>query len=305
MTSIVALLVACLLLGLLARRSGRFPEQTAPVLNTYVLYVALPALVLRSIHRLSLVPELLLAALTPWLVFGAAWLLLRGVGPRLGLAPASVAALVLSGGLGNTAFVGLPFIEGARGPEGVTVAVVVDQLGSFLVLSTLASLFAARAAARDTRPGALVRKLLTFPPLLALGAGFLSQAWAWPGWMDDVLARLGGSLTPLALFSVGYQLRLSGLAGRGRALVLGLGYKLVLAPLLIALVLLAVPRLDRLVFEVSVLQAAMGPMVTGALLAVEHDLDPDLAVLMVGVGIPLSFLTLAGVLWALGPGGLV
>ncbi|ATB30823.1 AEC family transporter [Melittangium boletus] len=303
MIQIVALLVVSLVLGMLARRSGRFPEQTAPVLNTYVLYVALPALVLRSIHRLTLAPELLLAAFTPWLVFGGAWLFFRALGPRLGLAPGSVAALVLSGGLSNTAFVGLPFIEGVRGVQGVTVAVVVDQLGSFLVLSSVATLYASRAAARDADLGALTRKVLTFPPFLALVAGFLSQAWAWPGWVDEVLARMGASLTPLALFSVGYQLRLSGLAGRGRALGLGLGYKLVLAPLGIALLLLGVPGLSRLVFDVSVLQAAMGPMVTGAILAVEHELDPELAVLMVGVGVPMSFLTLYGILWALGPVG--
>ena len=300
MSQIMGLLVASLVLGMLARRSGRFPEPTAPVLNAYVLNVALPALVLRSIHHLTLAPALLLAALTPWAVFGAACLFFRAVGPRLGLGRASVAALVLSGGLSNTAFVGLPFIEGVRGPEGLRVAVVIDQLGSFLVLSTVAALFAASAAARDTRPRVLVRKVLTFMPFLALVAGFLSQAWAWPEAVDGVLARLGAPLTPLALFSVGYQLRLGEFAGRGRALLLGLGFKLVLAPLGLALLLLALPRLGRLVFDVSVLQAAMGPMVTGAILAVDHELDPELAVLMVGVGVPLSFLTFSLALMLLG-----
>jgi hypothetical protein len=33
-------------------------------------------------------------------------------------------------------------------------------------------------------------------------------------------------------------------------------------------------------------------MITGSIVATEHDLDGDLAALMVGVGIPLSFLTL-------------
>jgi malate permease and related proteins len=300
MSQIIGLLLASLVFGMLARRSGRFPAQTAPVLNAYVLNVALPAVVLRAIHHVSLAPELLLAAATPWLVFGVAWLFFRAVGPRLGLAPGSVAALVLSGGLSNTAFVGLPFIEGVRGPEGLRVAVVIDQLGTFLVLSTLAALVAARAAARDTRPRALVLKVLSFAPFLSMVVGFVSQPWAWPEGVDGVLARLGAPLTPLALFSVGYQLRLGEFAGRGRALVLGLGFKLVLAPLGLALLLLTLPRLGRLVFDVSVLQAAMGPMVTGALLAVDHELDPDLAVLMVGVGVPLSFLTLWLALLALG-----
>ncbi|WP_257454744.1 AEC family transporter [Archangium lipolyticum] len=299
MSQLAGLLVASLLLGAFARRSGRFPEQTALVLNAYVLNVALPALVLRAIHRLTIVPELLVAAVTPWLVFGGAWLFFRALGPRLGFAPRTVAALVLTGGLSNTSFVGLPLIEGLMGRDAVRVAVVVDQLGSFLTLATVATLFATRAAAKDSRPGVLLGKVLGFPPFIALVVAFLSQPWDWPGWVDVVLGRLGDMLTPLALFSVGFQLRLSGLRGRVRALVLGLGYKLVLCPLVIALLLLALPGISRLTLEVSVLQAGMAPMVTAAILAADHDLDPDLSALMVGLGIPLSLVTVPCALWLL------
>ncbi|HYO53638.1 AEC family transporter [Archangium sp.] len=297
MNQLVGLLAASILLGAVARRSGRFPEQTALALNAFVLNVALPALVLRAVHRLTLAPELLVAAATPWLVFGGAWLFFRVLGPRLGFPPDSVAALVLTGGLGNTAFVGLPLIEGLVGRDGLRVAVVIDQLGSFLVLGTVATLFAARAAAKDTRPVALLKKVVGFPPLLALVAAFLAHPWDWPAWVDVVLGRLGDLLTPLALFSVGFQLRPSGVKGRVRALALGLGYKLVLAPLGIALLLLALPGMGRLSFEVSVLQAAMAPMVTGAILAADNGLDPELCALMVGLGIPLSFATVPCALW--------
>ncbi|MET0404566.1 MAG: AEC family transporter [Cystobacter sp.] len=305
MISVLGLLFTSLLLGMAARRSGRFPEQTAPVLNTYVINVALPALVLRSVHGLTLVPELLLTAAVPWLIFGAAWLLFRGVGPRLGLESGTVAALVLTAGLGNTSFVGLPLIEGLRGPEGVRVAVVIDQLGSFMALATVATVFAARQAATDMSHAALWKKLVGFMPLVALCVALLTHPWSWPDWVDSVLARLGATLTPLTLFSVGYQLRFSGLRGRWRALVLGLGYKLVLAPvgialLLLALPMLSLPRLDRLSFEVAVLQAGMAPMVTGAILAADHGLDPELSTLMVGVGIPLSLLTVPAALWLMG-----
>lgn len=299
MSQFVGLLAASLLLGAIARRSGRFPEQTALALNAFVLNVALPALVLRAVHRLTLAPELLAAAVTPWLVFGGSWLFFRALGPRLGFPPGTVAALVLTGGLSNTAFVGLPLIEGLMGPEALRVAVVVDQLGSFLVLSSVATLFATHAAAKDTRPRALLMKVVGFPPFLALVAAFLSQPWDWPAWVDVVLGRLGDLLTPLALFSVGFQLRPSGVKGRVRALALGLGYKLALAPLAIALLLRVLPGMGRLTFEVSVLQAAMAPMVTAAILAADNELDPELSALMVGLGIPLSFATVPFVLWLL------
>jgi predicted permease len=117
--------------------------------------------------------------------------------------------------------------------------------------------------------------------------------------VDVVLGRLGDLLTPLALFSVGFQLRLSGVKGRVGALALGLGYKLVLCPLAISLLLWALPGISPLTFEVSVLQAGMAPMVTAAILAADHELDPQLSALMVGLGIPLSFATVPVALWLL------
>lgn len=300
MSQLVGLLATSLLLGAIARRSGRFPEQTALALNAFVLNIALPALVLRAVHRLTLAPELLAAAATPWLVFGGSWLFFRAVGPRLGFGPGTVAALVLTGGLSNTAFVGLPLIEGLMGREALKVAVVVDQLGSFMVLGTVATVFATRAAAKDSRStGALLKKVAGFPPFVALVTAFLLQPWDWPAWVDVVLGRLGDMLTPLALFSVGFQLRPSGVKGRVRALALGLGYKLALAPLAITLLLGVLPGMGRLTFEVSVLQAAMAPMVTSAILAADNGLDPELSALMVGLGIPLSFATVPCVLWLL------
>jgi predicted permease len=40
-------------------------------------------------------------------------------------------------------------------------------------------------------------------------------------------------------------------------------------------------------------------MIAASIIAQEHDLDPNLATLMVAVGLPLSFLTLGGWWWVL------
>ncbi|XXF81504.1 AEC family transporter [Myxococcaceae bacterium GXIMD 01537] len=301
MGQLIGILAACLGLGVLARRSGRFPEPTPVALNAFVLNVALPALVLRAVHRLAFVPGLLIAAATPWLIFLLAVVFFRALGPRLGLARGTVACLVLTGGLCNTAFVGLPMAEALLGREALGVAVVVDQLGSFLVLATLATLFAARASAETALGlGALLRRVLVFPPFMALVLALVLRLVEYPGWLDELLRRLGDMLTPLALFSVGFQLRLGRLHHHLRALVLGLGYKLVLVPALVALLVLAIPGMSPLVRQVTVLQAAMAPMVSGAILAAEHELDPELSALMVGIGIPLSFASAPLAVWLMG-----
>jgi predicted permease len=77
-----------------------------------------------------------------------------------------------------------------------------------------------------------------------------------------------------------------------QALAVGLAFKLVLGPSLI-LALFSAPLGDTLpVLRVTVFEAAMGPMIGASIVAMEHELDPPLVTLMVGVGIPLSFLTL-------------
>jgi hypothetical protein len=48
--------------------------------------------------------------------------------------------------------------------------------------------------------------------------------------------------------------------------------------------------------RVTLVEAAMGPMITGAIVAVEHGLDAELCSLLVGAGIPLSLITVP--LWA-------
>lgn len=298
MSHVIGVLGACLILGALARRSGRFPAATPVALNAFVLNVALPALVLRAVHRLAFAPGLLAAAATPWLIFLMAWVLFHGLGRRLGLSRETAACLVLTGGLSNTAFVGLPMAEALLGHDALGVAVVVDQLGSFLVLSTVATVFATRASADVALSvRGMLKRLLVFPPFLALTLALVLRPFDYPGWLEALLQRLGDMLTPLALFSVGFQLQLGRIHHHLRPLAMGLGYKLVLGPAVVVLLMLALPGLSPLVRKVAVLQAAMSPMVSGAILAVEHELDPELSALMVGIGIPLSFALAPLLVW--------
>jgi predicted permease len=76
----------------------------------------------------------------------------------------------------------------------------------------------------------------------------------------------------------------------------GLGWKLGLAPLLIFGIGIAL-HIQPTMLTITVLQSSMAPMITGAILAEQNDLDPQLANMMVGIGILLSFITVP--LWNL------
>lgn len=293
------LLVFCFIAGMLLHRSRRMPENTPAVLNAFIIHVSLPALTLLYVHDLKLTSNVGLMAAMGWLCFGLSagffWLM----GRWLRLARGTTGALILMGGLGNTSFFGLPMVEAYYGHEGIVSGIIVDQMGSFLVLSTLAIVVAGVYSSGRATAGDMARRILMFPPFIALVAALLLIPVAYPAWVSEVLKRLGDTLAPLALLAVGFQLRLGHLAGNGRNLALGLGFKLILAPLILFLLYVPLLGAHGQAIQITLFEAAMPPMITAAILASEHGLDPELATLMVAVGLLLSFATLSGWWWVL------
>jgi len=286
------LLGACLLLGLFLRRSGRLPDNAAASLNGFVVHISLPALTLTYVHGLKLDTSLILPALMAWVMFGVGcgffWLAARA----LGFSRATTGGLMLTGGLANTSFIGLPMIDTFYGPQFLGLGILIDQLGSYFVLSTLGILVASLYSGHSMNAKTVIRKIVLFVPFQAFVLALLLMPFEYPIWLDELLKRLGATLVPIALVSVGYQLQLSQVRGKAYALTVGLVFKLAVAPALILLLFAGVLGAEGPVLSVTVFEAAMGPMIGASIVAIDHELDPPLLTLMVGVGIPLSFLTL-------------
>jgi predicted permease len=255
--------------------------------------VSLPALTLVYVHDLKLSRELLFPASMAWLLFGVGCAFFWGVGKLLRLPSRTVGALTLVGGLGNTSFVGLPMIETYYGTQGLGVGILVDQAGTYLVLSTLGILMATyyRQEGR-LRLRAVVKKILTFAPFLAFICSLLLVPVTYPEWLDTLLRRLGATLVPLALASVGYQIQWKSMRSKLREVGIGLTFKLALGPAVVALVLAGFFAARGETIQITIFEAAMAPQIGAAIVALDHDLDPQLVTLMVGIGTPLSFLTL-------------
>ena len=165
------LLAACFAAGIVLRRSGRLPENAHASVNGFIIHVSLPALVLRHVHGLTPEFTLLYAALMPWAMFGLGVLFFHIFGRLAGLQPATVGGLTLSGSLANTSFVGIPMIEAFYGAAFVGVGVLIDQLGTYMVLSTLGILVAVVYAAGATSPGAVAEEGADLPALPGSAAG--------------------------------------------------------------------------------------------------------------------------------------
>jgi predicted permease len=252
--------------------------------------VALPALALEHIHQADFRPELLGAVLMPWLLFivgaGLFWVAAR----MFRLSRNTTGALTMLGGLGNTSFIGLPMIDSFYGAGFLPIGILIDQLGSYLVLGTLGILVASIYSEGRASLRGIAQRIATFPPLIAMLLALALIPFGYPDWLVVMLHRLGGTLAPLALVSVGLQLRLAAFRGNRTALAVGLTYKLALAPALLGILYLGSEHGN--IARVTLFESAMAPMIGASIVAIQHGLNPPLVTLMVGVGTILSFATL-------------
>ncbi|WP_199100001.1 AEC family transporter [Dyella sp. ASV21] len=290
--SALLLLFTCLLLGALVARFAKPPSGIVHGINWWVIRIALPALVLALVPKVRIDTQLWFPVAAMWVVFFGAWALFAALGRWLGWSRERIGALTLVCGLGNTSFMGYPMLQALHGKEGLALAVVADQLGCFPLLSSAGVAVASLYSGRVPQAGVIARRILTFPSFLALIVGGLVGALGgWPDAIDGVLMPIGATLTPLALFSVGLQFKFHLGERQLPALLLGLGWKLALAPL-VAWLIGRAAGVGGLTLTVGVLQAAMAPMISAAILADEHKLEPTLANTILGAGIVLSLLTI-------------
>ena len=295
-----ALVLAMLVLGYAFQRLHALPENAAQVLNLVVLYVCLPAAVLRYAPRLHLEPALFAIAIVPWLLLLATLACVGSLSRWLRFREEERAALLLTVALGNTSFLGYPLTRALIGEHALPYAVVYDQFGVFLILSTFGLWVVARyggASVHGQPPGAkdMLLRIARFPPLWALVLGFTLMPAEPPAWIAGGLQRLSDALLPLAMLTIGLSVRLALPREELRPLAAGLLLKLVLLPALAA-VLVPLLGLQGEMARATVLEAAMPPMVTAGALAIAHNLAPRLAAAMIGYGLLLSLLTLP--LWS-------
>jgi len=284
------LVLAMVALGKLLSRTRAFPPSAPETLNRFVIDVSLPALVLASVHDLSLDAELLGLALLPWALLVPVAILLFAIARWRGWSPGVTGALLLCVPLGNTAFLGYPVTAALIGPDAVPLAVLYDQFGTFLGLTTFGLAVAAyfgqgqRPTVRDT-----LLRVVRFPPFLALAVALLPIRL--PALVLEIASLTAASLVPAACVAVGLQLRLRMPQHLLAPLALGLAVKLLAMPVAASWIGASV-GLSGDLLRVGVLESAMPPMITAGAVAAAAKLEPELAAALVGFGIVLSFVSM-------------
>ncbi|MBT0720876.1 AEC family transporter [Rosenbergiella collisarenosi] len=286
------LLIICLLLGIAARRFLTFPEQLVPSINWWLITIALPALIITLIPHTPITQQSLVPIAGMWCVFLGALGLALLLGKLFSWSKEVVGVVALVAGIGNTSFMGYPIVQSYYGAAGLQIAVIADQVGSFIILSTVGVMVMALCAGKTPTVKMIAQRVITFPPFIALCVSLLIRPFhGLPSFLEVPLAQIGATLTPLALFCVGLQIALRPPRGALSPLISGIVWKLIAAPLVVWGVVW-VTHSAPLTQQVTVIEAAMAPMIAAAIMAQRAGLQPALANALQGYAILLSFLTL-------------
>jgi len=290
----IFLILFYLLIGIGFQYVKWFPVNIYKLLNKVVIYICLPFLTLYYIPKIHWNPSLLYPTAVSWIGFIIAFVVFGLLGTKLGWSKKLIGCLIITAGLGNTSFLGFPITKALYGEEGLKTAILVDQLGTFIVLSTLA-VFVATICSKETVNGIkTVKKILLFPPFLSFLFAVMMNIldFDFHHYAQLLFKSIGSLITPLALFSVGLQLRFEIKSKHWKFLWLGLIYKLMITPAIIFILYVVILGQNSIMIHASVLEAAMAPMISASILAATHGLKPRLCSMMIGFGIPISFLAL-------------
>ena len=277
------------------QRVNWFPTHIYKFLNKVVIYFCLPAITLYHIPKIKWDNELLFPIGAGWLTFILAFVFFHFLGKRLGWSNKLIGCLILTAGLSNSSFLGYPIIEALYGKKGLETAVLVDQPGTFVVVSTLGVFVAAFYSKGSPNAFSIIKKIILFPPFIMFVLACLMNVYDYDLDLDiqSVLLKIGSLVTPLALLSVGLQLNFDKKSQHWRFLRLGLFFKLILVPFVILVLYVFIFKQHSEPIKITIMETAMAPMITGAILASTYGLKPKLSSMMIGFGIPISFATLA------------
>ncbi len=264
-------LVLC---GWLAGRTGIVGAESSDALNQFVYYFALPAMLFAAVSRGSL------AQILNWPFLGAV------VAGTLACAAAGFAVSVAAGGdggrehtmralnasFGNTGYLGIPLVTVAYGEQAalpIAMGTVATNVMLFAVGIVFLELFADRRGGRGAGMAVALGGVLKSPLIWPIGLAIAGVAarLALPGPLMRFVELLAGAAGPAALFALGVFVSRQSMREGMTAAWPGVLLKLVLHPILMALLVFHLVPLEPLWAKVAVVGASLPLGASGFVLA--------------------------------------
>ena len=288
----LALVIGAFLLGWLVKTVRPVPVAVTAWADKYVLQVALPAVIIAKISKVTFNADVVLPIAVAWSVTFVAIVSVLIASRILKWNRSITGALLLVGVLGNTSFLGLGMVESLLGADHLASAIAYDQVGTFVGLALWGSFIASTYGAGESGWRPVMKRLSRFGPFLALIASLVFRIIDLPDDVYPVLNGIGKTVAPVAMCALGLRFTLSVSRSVQVPALLGLISKMAVLPGLVYVVSVLVGSPHDLAWSTSILQAAAPPMVTAGVVAVGAGLSAELVAFMVGVGTLVSFVSL-------------
>jgi predicted permease len=232
-----------------------------------------------------------MGALLAWLGIQVQANFTTSVPPR-----ATQGSLILAAMVGNTGYLGFPITLAMVGKEYFAWALFYDMLGSLFGAYGLGVVLAAKFGNNIQNRIQVAKVIFINPALWSFGFGLLLRQVALPESVVFLLEKLAWSTVALSLMLIG--MRLSQLNSWTKLPQAGssIFIKMVLVPLILGSTL-SLFGVTGKAAQVIVLQMAMPPALATLVIAETFDLDRDLAVTALAMGMIVLLFTLPVWLW--------
>ena len=288
----LAVVIGAFLLGWLVKTIRPIPIQVTAWADKYVLQIALPAVIIAKISKVTFNADVVLPIAVAWSVMFTSILAVLVTSRILKWNRSLTGALLLVGVLGNTSFLGLGMVESLLGADHLASAIAYDQVGTFVGLALWGSFVASTYGAGESGWRPVLKRLSRFGPFLALLASLVFRVVHLPDDVYSVLNVFGKTVAPVAMCALGLRFTLNVSRSVQMPAMFGLISKMVVLPTIVYIVAVLIGSPQDLAWSTSILQAAAPPMVTAGVVAVGAGLSAELVAFMVGVGTLVSFVSL-------------
>ncbi|MBX7490847.1 AEC family transporter [Helicobacter turcicus] len=263
------------------------------ILLGFLVNFALPAQIFNGTYHANVSLDFLLVCLISLLSNLFAGLFILFIGRIFRFERSVLITLCFMAMLGNTLYLGFPFVQGALGEAQANQVIIFDQFVTGIPFAFLAPVLLSLNGKTAFSFSGVLKRLFKSPLFLALicGALFRLIPFEIPQALFAPLKSLAQTATPVALFAIGVQLNLRGIL-EWKYPTLLLGAKMFIAPLLLFFFVKAFFGEFSNTWKMALIEVAMPPLVSGVAIIYKAGFNAKVALNAVTFGILVSFISI-------------
>jgi predicted permease len=277
----------------------KFHRDSSKELIDIVLYFIFPLFIIYKVHFLEFSDDITLVVSFALIAFILGLLFAYIFAKIFKINANSATMIAMSVAYGNTSFLGFAFVDSYYGSYALSLAIFYDQV-NMLLLALLAPLVCSFGNADEKFS---LKKtfisVVTFPPTIAFVIALATKGIVFPEVVTLFLQKVSFVLVPIIMFAIGMRFELSDIRGKEKEISIIILISMVLIPLTLYMGSFLLLE-NSISLKVSIMEAAMPPMVLATVTAIKSGLDEKLGMGALGVGMILSFISIPIVFYLLG-----